>query len=347
MTKNHNFRSRSVKFAKLAALLVSLPQVSLMAADKVVTKLTGSLSGLEIQKALDALPPGGEVDLGAGEYQISQPLLLQHDDETLRGVGPGTVLHLADNANCPVVILAPPLSETKHPVAHLHLSDLTINGNRQHQKSEFWKSAGDGSMINNNGVQVWNATDASVERVACFGCRSGGMVTASTRRLLVHQFDSYDNQFDGLACYQTEDCRMDGLKLHDNLCAGISLDLAFNHNVITNAALANNDLGIFMRYSRDNVFQDLNISKSRHAGIFMAQSDVATAKGWVLAPGTECTGNKFEVLNVNACGGKAFTINDASCSNNLVTDARYLDNAVNELVAPVVQTISLGTVSTQ
>jgi len=335
--------------AILAAVLLGFDQLNSFAANKVIMNLPATASGMEIQKALDDLPPGGEAVLGSGEYEIHQPLMLQHDDVTLRGAGLSTVLRLADNANCPVVLLAPPLSETKRAVTHLHLADLVIDGNRQHQNTEFWRSAGDGSEINNNGVQIWNATDALVERVVCFDCRSGGLVTALTRHLVLRDFDSYGNQFDGLACYQTEECQLDGLKLHDNLGAGISLDLAFNHNSISNAEMANNDLGIFMRDSRDNVFHGLNIAKSHNAGVFMAQADRPTEKGWALAPGTECTGNSFQDLTVHDCGGRAFLVNDLSCTNNPVSGANFLRNAMDAVAErpakpAAASPISLGTV---
>jgi hypothetical protein len=301
------------------------------AAPAVVLTLSANSSGVEIQKALDALPPHGEVVLSPGTYEISQPLLLRHDYETLRGSGPATILHLANGAGCPVVILGPPMTETKHPAAHLLLADLLIDGNRKNQKLEFWRSAGDGSQVNNNGVQIWNVTDAAVQHVVCCRCRSGGLVTASVRRLQVNHFDSYDNQFDGMACYQTEASHFDDLRLHDNLGAGISLDLAFNHNLITNAVLAGNDLGIFMRYSRDNSFQDLTISKSHHHGVFMAQSAAPTAKGWQLCPDTQCIGNSFKNLMVNDCGGNAFQVNDASCTNNAISGFHFLRNVLGGL----------------
>ncbi len=296
-------RKNDSRRRKLPAMLAVLMMMGLcppagLAAGTVVVNLSPANSGAEMQKALDGLPAGGEALLGAGQYEITRPLFLQHDDETLCGAGPATVLRLAGNANCPVIVLAPPLTETGRAVTHLRLADLIIDGNRKGQRSEFWRLAGDGSVMNNNGVDVWNATDIVVEHVVCHDCRSGGLVAAVTRRLVLRDFEAYGNQFDGLACYQTEDSQFDGLKLHDNLAAGISLDLAFNHNSISHTVLANNDLGIFMRHSRDNVFQALDITRSRSAGIFMAQS--------MSSPGSECSGNKFEDLTIQDCGGKAF-----------------------------------------
>lgn len=315
-------------------LLVGLFGCPAFALTPVILTLSSNATGAEIQQALDGLPPGGVVVLNAGFYEISHPLLLWHDDMTLRGSGPATVLHLADNAGCPVVILGPPMNETRHPAAHLRLADLLIDGNRKNQKLEFWRLAGDGSEFNNNGVQIWNVTDAAVEHVVCCRCRSGGLVTAGVRRLLVNDFAAYDNQFDGLACYQTEESRFAGLRLHDNLAAGISLDLDFNHNSISNAILADNDLGVFMRDSRHNSFQGVTISKSRHHGVFMAQAAAPTAKGWQLSPDTECIGNNFEDLRVSDCGGRAFQVNDASCTNNAISGAHFLHNILGGLGEP-------------
>jgi hypothetical protein len=346
-TSSSNIPFFDLTRAALPLLALGMACNAAVGAPPVIVTLPANASGTDIQKALDALPPNGEVVLSAGTYEISQPLLLQHDYETLRGSGSATLLHLADGADCPVVILGPPMTKTKHPAAHLRLADLRIDGNRMHQKLEFWRTAGDGSEFNNNGVQVWNVTDAAVEHVVCCRCRSGGLVAAEVRRLHVNDFDSYDNQFDGLACYQTEESRFDDLRLHDNLGAGLSLDLAFNHNFITNAVLEGNDLGIFMRDSRNNSFQGLIISKSHHDGVFMAQAGNATAKGWQLCPDTECIGNNFQSLTVNDCGGKAFQVNDASCTNNVILGASFLRNIMGGLGQPATNPVSLQEVAKQ
>ncbi len=64
--------------------------------------------------------------------------------------------------------------------------------NRKNQNLELWRTAGDGSELNNNGVQIWNVTDAAVEHVTCCRCRSGGLVAAGVRRLTVTDFVSED-----------------------------------------------------------------------------------------------------------------------------------------------------------
>jgi hypothetical protein len=151
---------------------------------------------------------------------------------------------------------------------------------------------------------------------------------------MLRDYTAYDNQFDGLACYRTEDSHFSRLNLHDNLAAGISLDLEFYHNIIDGAVLTGNDLGIFMRDSRNNVFEEVTIRRSRHDGVFMAQAGEWSRFGWWLYPATECAGNNFNNLQVIECGGRAFQVNNDSCTNNFINGGQFLDNAQGGLCQP-------------
>ncbi len=298
--------------------------------------------GQGIQGALDGLPAGGEVDLAAGQYLIREPIILRKDHLTLRGCGAATVLYLVDGANCPVVVLGSPVGHAMAPIKDLRLADLLIDGNRKNQQKEVWRYLTNGAGVFNNGVDVWDVDGATVERVVCCRCRSGGMVSsAQTRRLTVRDYTAFDNQFDGLACYLTEDSDFSRLNLHDNLSAGISLDLSFNHNVVHDAVLTGNDLGVFMRQSRNNVFEGLTIQNSRHHGVFMAQTFVRTAAGAQPRPGTECAGNTFNNLSVTHCGGSGFLVNDASCTNNIICGGQFADDAQGGLAQAVPNLVAL------
>ena len=296
--------------------------------EPVVVMLQRGVTGDEVQKALDSLPEsGGEVVLPPGNISIRQPIVLHRDFQTLRGSGTATILKLADHANCPVIILGEPVNSPKKTVKELCVRDLVIDGNRSQQDRELWRVAGEGSEIRNNGVTVQGVSDSLVRNVTTTRCRSGGLVTTrAVRHLTVRGLEAFDNQFDGLACYQTEDCLFADLKLHDNPCAGISLDLAFNHNVISNAVLNANDLGVFMRASRDNQFYGISIQNSHHHGVFMAHAEMQTAHGWIAAPKTECAYNSFTNLSANNCGGAAFRVNDITCTNNVVIHAKFDGN---------------------
>ena len=294
-------------------------------AEPVVIMLQPGVTGDDIQSALNSLPDsGGEVVLPAGTLSIRQPIVLHRDFQTLRGAGATTVLRLADDANCPVIIMGEPVNNPKQTVREVCVRDLFIDGNRAHQQRELWHFAGEGNEIRNNGITVQGVCDSLVRNVTTTECRSGGLVTTrEVRRLTVRGLESFGNEFDGLACYQTEDCLFADLNLHDNPGAGISLDLAFNHNVISNAVLNANDLGVFMRSSRENQFHNVSIQNSRHNGVFMAHAVMATESGLRPAPKTECTYNSFTNLIAENCGGAAFRVNDTTCTNNVLIRAKF------------------------
>ena len=294
----------------------------------VVITLQAGVTGTDVQSALDALPAsGGEVILPAGRIEVRQPIVLRRDHQTLHGCGPTTILALADGANCPVIILGEPVNHPQKTVRYLQVSDLFIDGNRAHQQRELWRLAGEGSQIRNNGITVQGVSDSTVEHLTAARCRSGGLVTTlGVRRLTVRGFEAFDNQFDGLACYHTVDSLFTELFLHDNPCAGISLDLAFNNNIIRHAVLAANDLGIFMRSSRGNQFQDVSIFNSHHYGVFMAHVEQLTPHGLTAAPQTACVQNSFTNLVASYCGSAAFRVNNATCVENVLIGAQFANN---------------------
>jgi hypothetical protein len=310
-------------FAYLAVL-----QTPVLASEPMIIKLASGVTSAEIQRALDALPAcGGEVVLAPGVFEVRQPIVLRRDHQALRGSGKETVLRLADGVNSPVIIMGEPVNHPEKTVRYLCVSGLFIDGNRVHQGRELWRLDGEGSEIRNNGITVQNVSDSTVEHVTCARCRSGGLVTTlSVRRLTVRDLTAFNNEFDGLACYHTEDCLFTELYLHDNPGAGISLDLAFNNNVVSNAVLVANDLGIFMRASCNNQFHNISIHDSHHYGVFMAHTERQTVRGWQPAPRTECMRNAFTNLIASNCGSAAFRVNNTTCTNNVIIGAQFHDN---------------------
>lgn len=299
-------------FASLAALTVC----TAFAAEQTIITLPSNVTEADIQKALDSLPAdGGQVVVPAGKIEITRPIVLGRDGLALRGAGRTTILFLADNANCPVIIMGEPVNEPK-PVHHLRVSGLLIDGNRDHQQRECWRLRGEGSEIRNNGITAQNVSDSTVEQVTCAHCRSGGLVTTlDTHQFTVRDLDSYDNEFDGLACFETRDCVFSHLNLHDNPGAGLSLDGGFNHNVVTNAVLDGNDLGIFMRWSHDNQFRNISIRNSHDYGVFMAEN--------LARPRADCVNNVFTDVTADRCGNAVFRVNDVTCTNNILTGAKF------------------------
>lgn len=288
----------------------------------------------EIQAALDALPAeGGTVALRPGVYTITRPVALQRDNQSLRGSGSSTILRLADKANCPVLVMGTLSNMPSRTVRNLRVTDLDIDGNRTNQQVECWAIEGEGSEIRNNGLSVRGVTDAFVDRVRCYRARSGGLVTEKgVYRLTVSDYSSWDNQFDGLAAYGTEDSIFTRLTLHDNPGAGLSIDRDFRHNIVSDAVLTANGCGIFMRDSRDNVFHGVTIRDSREHGVFMSQTALKNAAGeWIPTPNTECSGNVFTGLLITGSVGAGFLINDDNCVNNVIQGARFARNNLGGL----------------
>jgi hypothetical protein len=266
---------------------------------------------------------GGEVRLGPGTYLCGEPIVISANGVTLRGAGAATVLRLADGANCPVIIVGDIADEPRKEVADIRVSSLAIDGNREKQGTECWGGVCDDgakSAIRSSGIVVRRATDVLVEEVSIGRCRSGGLVTErGCRRLTVRQLEAFDNEFDGLACYETEDSLFTNLHLHTNKAAGISIDTKFNNNLISNAFLLGNGThGIFMRDSHKNSFQGLMVAASGKDGIFLDQVDDKAETG--------ASGNSFIGIQVNGSGGAAFRVNGEGCRDNLIGGCQFSEN---------------------
>jgi hypothetical protein len=281
--------------------------------------------GGAIQRAIEKLgPEGGEILLTAGTYECAVPIVIRSNYITLRGAGNATLLRLKAGANCPVVIIGDEAPTPRREVSGVQLADLAIDGNRMKQDVECWDGScdtGEKTVIRSCGVVVRRAVDVSLQRLNIYGCRSAGVVTEKgCRRLTIRELSASDNHFDGLACYETEESLFEGLHLHRNNCAGISTDLKFNRNLVSNVMLSNNGKqGIFMRDSRSNVFLGVVVVGSGEQGVFIAQSDKDTK--------TAVVGNSFTALTVSGCKGPAVRVNDKSCTNNVMTGCQFIDNA--------------------
>lgn len=295
-----------------------------------------------IQRAIDSLPvSGGQVQLLAQTYTCSAAIVIARDNVVLRGMGPATVLRLADGANAPVVVIG--ASEPVPAVTHRNVGvfDLSIDGNRTNQAFEC--QGGPCSVSNplrNNGITIRRAEDVTVANVAVTGARSGGLVAELVvRRVTVNGFTASDSFFDGLAGYQTEDSVFDRLYLHDNRGAGLSFDIGFNHNLVSNTVIENEgDVGVFMRDSRDNIFHGVQIRNSKSFGLFLAQVDIDTTK--------PASGNSFIALVVASSGGAGLRVNDASCVNNSVVGAQFIGNSgggISEATPGMVQAVAIVT----
>lgn len=283
----------------------------------------------DIQAAIDGLPAaGGAVLVKAGTYVCGGPIVIDRDRVALRGTGPATVLKLGDHVNRPVLVLGETTAVPATTRTQIRVADLTIDGNRQNQDFECSSGPCEGSdYLRNNGISLRRVADVLVEGVAVESARSGGLVVEmGSRRVTVRDFSSADNQFDGLAGYETEDSLFTGLDLHDNLAAGLSFDSSFDHNTIADSVLdGNGDVGIFMRAATDNVFSAVRIRDSFKDGVFLAENDQThepalgnTFTGMVIAGSGDAGAPAEEGYGIKAA--------DVSCTDNLVVASQFDGN---------------------
>ena len=275
-----------------------------------------------IQQAIDALPPtGGHVIVNAGTYVCADFIHIDRDNVVLEGVGPATLLRLADNSDSPVIVIGQRIAVPTTTRSRIRVANLRIDGNRINQTVECYRGAcSPANPLRNNGLTLRRVNDVIIENVMVSSTRSGGLVTELTcRRLTVRDFTSSDNAFDGVAFYQTEDSVFSGLHLHNNAAAGISADIDFNGNLLSDTTIANSGkVGVFIRDSRDNVFSNLRVRDSAEDGVFCAQVDTDVT--------TACSGNTFKGLMVSGSVGAGFRINDASCTDNLIDASQFFNN---------------------
>jgi hypothetical protein len=265
---------------------------------------------------------------------INQSIVIDSDNITLEGEGPeATRLVLADNVNAPVIVIGQAIAAPTVTRRHIAVRNLSIDGNRHNQTSELNP---DNPALRNNGISLRRVEDCTVENVVITRCRSGGLVTElGCRRLTIRHLQSADHTFDGLAGYATTDSVFSDLRLHDNLAAGLSFDLHFDHNLFSNVVIADcGTVGIFMRMSQRNAFVGLQIRNCGEHGIFLAQVDDD-----VNTPAKE---NTFTACVIADNGGAGVWVADPSCVRNIVTASIVPENGEGDIEASDAQVIRYG-----
>jgi hypothetical protein len=177
-----------------------------------------------------------------------------------------------------------------------------------------------------------------VSNVTVMNAASGGLVTElGSSRVVVREFVAFGNAFDGLAGYDTQNSSFANLYLHHNGAAGLSFDLLFRNNSVSDAVLeANGTVGVFMRNAMNNLFAGLRIRDAGEHGVFLAQRDSDAA--------TPAASNVFTGIVIQNSKGAAIFVADASCVNNVVSAASLSGNAscVLEAVPGLLKTAAVA-----
>jgi hypothetical protein len=275
-----------------------------------------------IQKTINKLPTrGGEVFVPAGIYTCTTPILLDRDNVIVRGEGAATLLRVADKANIPVFVMGQTIRVPTLTRRYIQVKNLMIDGNRTMQTSEcMGGECSDKFPLRNNGITIRRCEDCMVDNVTVFAAISGGLVTElGCLRLMIRDYTSYDNEYDGFAGYETENSTFSGINLYNNKGAGISTDIHFDNNKFSDVTITNTrTVGIFMRDSSNNSFTNVHIRNAKQHGIFLAQVDADVTK--------PAAGNTFNSIVITNSGGYGILISDESCINNLFVASQFVDN---------------------
>ena len=274
----------------------------------------------QIQRAIDRLPStGGKVVILAdAPVNIRKSIVIARDNVTLEGESENVTLRLATNANAPVIIVGDDAPWPRITHQNIHVRFLVIDGNRYQQTDELNPK---NPELRNNGISLRRVASCSVQKVRIFGCRSGGLVTErGCRRITVRDLESWNNEFDGVAGYDTEDSLFTGLQVYSNQVAGLSFDLDFANNQINNSVVrGNGSVGIFMRQSHHNLFSSVQVRDSAQHGIFLAHADDDTA--------TPAKENLFTGCVISGNGGAGIRVNDWTCTSNVICSVQFVNNA--------------------
>lgn len=283
-----------------------------------------------IRDAIVALPPGGgQIWVAPGIYNCGAPIIINRSNVSLKGAGQDLVtIRLIDQIHAPLLIIGDSKTirdengnyVTEHRVSNIRVSGFSFDGNRaNHDPSKECGETicdGDPNAVRNNGITIRGASDIIVENVTTHSMISGGLVTEKyCRNLIVRNFNSYNNYFDGFAGYETEQSEFYNLFLHNNRGAGISIDINFNNNVIRDSKLYDNgDVGLFARNLSGNHFNRLSIQRSGNHGVFLANAE---------HPNSCARDNQFDAVLINGSRRSGFRLNN-DCNGNRITGASNL-----------------------
>ncbi len=302
-----------------------------------------------IRSAIAKLPvQGGVVNVAAGLYNCGEPIVIDRDNVVLRGAGKDKVtIRLMDQVHRPILVIGDrhivqnekgQYVVTKR-VKNIKVSGFTLDGNRaNHDVTKECGEThcdGDPSSIRNNGITIRGASDVVVEDMIAHSTISGGMVTEKyCERLTIRNYESYNNYFDGLAGYETEQSTFENMYLHNNRGAGISLDINFNNNTLIRSRLHDNgDVGIFARFLRGNKFIQVDIQRSGNHGVFLAAAE---------SVGTCAQDNTFASVRINGSKGAALRLNDDCAGNRITGNSDITNNQYGTVSEKVTGSVFIG-----
>lgn len=203
------------------------------------------------------------------EHIIDKPIIIsesnQHIDFKDR------LITLDSGANCPMLIIGSIEEEPTIMIENIVIENLRLDGNKDFQDYEIWYNRE--NYIRNNAISIRFCKNVTIRNCIITNARSGNIVIEKGCQnitiencILNHAF------FDGIAGYASRECIIRNNIITDNHSAGLSFDLQFNKNTITDNVIEGNNLGVFLRYCDDNTF-NRNEMKNTEYDFYLNQVD--------------------------------------------------------------------------
>lgn len=260
-----------------------------------------------------------EIVVAEGEYEIAESFRIARSRVSLQGEG--TVrIRLADGSNCPVIALGTQKSyvESSDHIEDVVVRGLEIDGNRQNQSSEYDARY---PWIRNNGIDVRGVAGLVIDEVVSSNCRSGGLVISwgcVDGLVLRSRFEN--NEFDGLAYYDSARIFTLDCVSSRNVCAGISLDNRFVDSVFARCLLEENgDVGVFARNSERLYFVECSVLDSGQWAFFLAHDE--QERGILDSAIVRC------MMSGNDGGVRMASVTAAQSRGNALVGNRFAGNA--------------------
>jgi hypothetical protein len=263
---------------------------------------------------------GGRVVVKAGTYILTDSVEVTADNIVIEGEGAATQFRMANGVNRPCFILGDP-DHAQPAVTHrnIELRNMRIDGNRANQTSEL-SAETDHEYLRNNCITVRGCVDTTVKNVILQSARSGGIVTEKgCENIVLEGITAFDNEFDGIACYETTSSLITGCTSRDNVAAGLSCDLSFDGNVVTNSFFIDNGtVGVFWRDSAQNLLSNSVMAENGQDGVFLADGDAPT--------NLPATGNTFIGNFYTDNGRNGIWQAGANSTNNVLVGGVFRSN---------------------
>lgn len=230
--------------------------------------------GENLQNALDGLPENGQhqtVCLDAGTYRLSEMVVIERDNLTLRGQGrEATLLQMQEGISSPVLVLGDAYHrEPQRPIRQVTVERLAIRGDAKAAR-EFKPAL---PYLSNSGLIVRRGEGIVLRDLDIRRCRSACLLTEyHSRDVLIENNTISQAEWDGLSLNRAGPTRVVGNVIEDNVAAGITVEYLQGSEVVDNVIADNGSHGVYLADAEHNRFSNNLISNNQLAGIFLTCS---------------------------------------------------------------------------